>query len=402
MHDLSIPPDFNWKTVRPVEVYITGSQNPDHRFNTLAISSVNGGAYYKKKYADGENLHISLEVPTGIDKLFIDYDGVHGEMKIAHDIAAVKLDDLSPKQSSATDHDADSDQDGVYDVNDDYPFDKQRAYNISYYGDAPVSLAFEDNWPSLGDFDFNDLVVDVSMHFVTNARDQIVALTARIKVRAIGAKFINGFGFRLRGITPQAILSVSGNRLSEGIVQLNANGTEAGQGEATIIAFDNPFPILPPPGGGTGVNTTKSAAFVDPVEIEVQVLFQDEGILGGGVPLYYGKFIRQHQAINPFIFINGQRGREVHLPGYPPTDLANTGRFGSVDDASDPASGKFYTSNENFPWAILIPQSFDYPVEKSQITAAHLKFGLWAQSSGMLYRNWYKNLPGYRRDALIY
>lgn len=402
MHELKIPADFAWKTVRPVDVRIFGNTDSVDFARTLVITSERGGVYYKKKLAASEDLHIRLEVPADMDRLYLGYGDFRDDLIIEQNEVVYTLESALLKHADLQADTTDSDMDGVVDADDDYPFDFHRAYEINYFGDAPISLAFEDNWPSLGDFDFNDLVLDASLKFVTNANDQIVELKTKLVVRAIGAKFVNGFGFQLKGIPPQAIMDVSGTMLRENLVSLNSNGTEAGQSTATVIAFDNPFPLLPHPGTGTGVNTMKTATFVEPQELLITVSFMDEGISGNGRPMYYSSFIMQDEAFNPFIFVDGDRGREVHLPGYANTDLARVSLFNTLNDATIPGSGRYYTSGNNLPWAILIPQGFDYPVEKAQIPEAHLKFADWAQSSGLLFKNWYKNIPGYRNAGLIY
>lgn len=365
---------------------------------------------HHSEYSHGHVKEEALLVPeSGIYQLIFEWFGTGNGSKACIDrivIGGAMQSDMTTNNGSGNCQllslSADSDNDGVIDSEDDYPHDVYKAYNINYFGDAPISLAFEDNWPSLGDFDFNDLVLDASLKFVTNANDQMVELHARFVVRAIGAKFVNGFGFQLKGVAPSAVMDVTGSLLTEDIISIAGNGLEAGQSAATVIVFDNPFPLLPHPGGGTGVNTRKSATFVEPVKHDIVVTFMDEGVSGGGQPMYYSSFIMQSEAFNPFIFINGVRGREVHLPGFSPTDLADKSFYGDRDDDTQPESGKFYVSKNNLPWGIMVPQSFDYPVEKQSIVGAYLKFGSWAQSNGAVYKNWYENLPGFRDEKLIY
>ena len=43
---------------------------------------------------------------------------------------------------------------------------------------------------------------------------------------------------------------------------------------------------------------------------------------------------------NPFIIVDLERGKEVHLPNYSPTDLANDNYFGTYADDSNPETGK--------------------------------------------------------------
>ena len=60
---------------------------------------------------------------------------------------------------------ADTDLDGVDDCNDDFPNDPERTTLNTYVG----SLAYEDLWPSRGDYDYNDMVVDYDIDHILNA-----------------------------------------------------------------------------------------------------------------------------------------------------------------------------------------------------------------------------------------
>ena len=109
--------------------------------------------------------------------------------------------------------------------------------------------------------------------------------------------------------------------------------------------------------------------------------------------------------INPFIYINEAgkgRGYEVHLPDHPPTELADASVFGTSSDDSKPSSGRYYKTKSNLPFAISIPEKFDYPAEGQAIINAYLKFASWAQSGGLQYTNWYQNISGYRNPNNVY
>jgi len=288
--------------------------------------------------------------------------------------------------------DNDTDGDGIPDQFDDYPDDPSRAFNNYYPSEEGFgTLAFEDLWPAKGDYDFNDVVIDYNINQITNGNNQVVEIIANFTLRALGASFKNGFGFQLP-LLPGDIASVTGQNLSEGIISLNPNNTEANQSKAVIIVFDNGFDILKHPGGGTGVNTVPTAPFVEPVTIELVItLTEPKALSQVGIPPY-----------NPFIFTNLRRGYEIHLPDKQPTDLANFTLFGTSNDNSIPAQNRYYKTTGNLPWAIHIIESFDYPVERSQITQGHLKMGTWAQSSGQQFGDWFKNLSGYRNNEHIY
>lgn len=287
----------------------------------------------------------------------------------------------------------DIDGDGVPDNMDDYPTDPELAFDNFYPGEGVFgTLAFEDLWPSKGDYDFNDVVVDYNINQITNAQNKVVKVKPVIVPRASGASFRNGFGFQL-DVPPSAIAYVTGFEHHMGIISLNANGTEASQSKAVIIPFDNFFKITPYGGNGsTGVNTSPNVAFVIPdtlkLEFKLSTPILPENL---GMPPY-----------NPFIFVNQDRTREVHLPDFPPSDLMNTAYFGTKDDTSDPLTGRYYRAASNLPWAINLIEKFDYPIEKAPVNQAYLHFIEWIESNGLLYNDWHKNLDGYRNPLKIY
>jgi len=289
----------------------------------------------------------------------------------------------------------DTDGDGVADIDDEFPNDPTRAYTNYYPAAGFGTLAYEDLWPGKGDYDFNDLVIDYQFKTITSGSNHIVETFATFTIKAFGASFENGFGFQFanNNIAASDIVSVSGYNLQEGYINLLANGIESGQSIPTIIVYDNSYNLMPHPGSGIGVNTETSAPYVTPETIEIHIDYTD------GAVTYTELAITD---FNPFIMVNKVRGVEVHLPGYRPTDLADQTLLGTGDDDSNAATAKYYKTKTNLPWAINIPESFDYPIEKSEITSAYLKFAEWAESGGVLYPDWYQNKPGYRNNALIY
>ncbi len=297
----------------------------------------------------------------------------------------------------------DSDNDGVSDDDDDFPNDANRAYttflpNSSDY----ATIAFEDLWPAKGDWDFNDLVIDYQFNLTSNANDEIVEMEVNIVLRAIGAGFHNSFAFELLNIPPSKITSVSGYQVETGgIYSIGANGLENNQTNATIIVFDDAYNILQHPGDTTGINTIEGAVWVEPDTLRIDIKFFDNGNapVGGTVKASTFSLLNNY---NPFIVINQLRGRELHQANFPPTDLATTAFFGTLQDDSNPASGKYYKTVHNLPWVIHSYEKFDYPKEKADISKGYLKFKDWVQSSGASFQDWYKNLPGYRDVSKIY
>ena len=287
----------------------------------------------------------------------------------------------------------DSDGDGIPDSEDDYPNDFGRAFNNYLPAAGYGSLAFEDLWPGSGDYDFNDLILDYRFTTITNAQNKVAGIEGSFVVRAIGAGMRNGFGFQFpnNNISTNDI-TVDGYNIQDGYINLSENGTEDNQNKPTIIVFDNANNILQSV-GGFGVNVDPSAAYVEPVTIDILISITPNTYIVSDLDLLH---------FNPFLIVNEIRGKEIHLADYPPTSLADESYFGTMNDDSNPATGKYYKTENNLPWAINISQSYDYTIEKSQITQGYLKFYDWVASSGTTFTNWYQDESGYRNDAHIY
>ncbi|MEA3445317.1 MAG: LruC domain-containing protein [Bacteroidota bacterium] len=288
---------------------------------------------------------------------------------------------------------ADADNDGVPDGDDDFPNDPLRAFDNVYPGDGYGTIAFEDLWPAAGDYDFNDLVVNFQNHTIENASNVVHEIILDVVVVANGASFHNGLGIQFPDVLPSWITSVTGYNIQENYIS-HTNGLENGQSKATIIIFDDAYNVLPYPGDGfIGVNTDPNGTHVNPYSVNITISFDtslgktSNDIYASGNP-------------NVFLIVNQTRGREVHLPNYQATDLADPSYFGTFDDDSN--GSKTYLTVNNLPWGIETGIGFKHTTEKNSIETAHLKFIPWVQSSGNNFEDWYMDLPNYRNVSYIY
>jgi LruC domain-containing protein len=281
----------------------------------------------------------------------------------------------------------DTDGDGVPDNLDDYPNDPTRAFD-SYYPNQVdyVSIAFEDLWPAYGDYDLNDFVVNLNYQTITNAQNQVVDVIVKYQIMADGASLDNGFGI-VFDTDPSAIESVTGYIKMGNVIVYDAKGFEAGHtNETVIILIDNINPIME----GGMANTIPNGKYVQTTVNTVTAHFNTPKA-NIGTPPY-----------NPFIFVNQERGHEVHLKGQKPTEFVNEELFGTADDDSNVSTGSYYMSPTGLPWGIETPVNFNYPIESADILTAHLKFAAWAQSSGLDFQDWYLDKTGYRNNDNIY
>jgi len=286
----------------------------------------------------------------------------------------------------------DVDKDGVVDSKDEYPNDPKRAFNNYYPAKNQTgTLAFEDLWPYKGDYDFNDLVVDYNFNQITNSDNKIVDIEAQITLRAIGAHYRNAFAIEFN-TTPENVSSVSGQLITKKLFDIASNGTEKNQKKAVVYAFDDAFNVLSITGNSGYVNTTTSSLYTNPKVINMKISFINPVSTSelGGAPY------------NPFIVVNENRSKEVHLAGSQPTSLADLSLLGTGQDNSNITTGKCYMSEKYLPWALNIPTKFEYPIEKEDITKAYLMFNEWASSNGASCKDWYSNKTDYRDTKRIF
>ncbi|GCD79451.1 LruC domain-containing protein [Schleiferia thermophila] len=267
---------------------------------------------------------------------------------------------------------ADTDGDGIPDIIDEYPNDATKAFNhYQPFKGSYSSIAFEDLWPYLGDYDFNDLVVKFNLKNILNAQNQIVESEYKFIVDHIGASYKNGFGFQLP-YAESVVQSVDGIRLTEGIITATSKGLETNQNLATVIVFDNAFKQL-----------------FDTITITIKY----------NTPQSLQSL--NQSGLNFFTFVDGNRGREIHLSGKQPTALADLSLLSTGDDITNKQRTLTYRNKDGFPWAILVSHDFNPPTEKTKIWDAYLHFNTWVNTIGTERTDWYENKPGYRNNNLI-
>ena len=231
---------------------------------------------------------------------------------------------------------------------------------------AVYSYAFEDNYPRVGDYDFNDIVLNVAL---PAAGKEVTELKYTINLRAVGAVKQLGAGLRILGVDKSNVESVDfgagatqrAGSLNTGIFE-NAS-YETNGSELVIPLFGDAHRIY----GYTGqqrpmINTGNSTIpLTDVYALEVTVKLKDAiSIPSATHALDF--FIAYQSAI-------GNKRTEVHLP-----------RFNSAT-----ANGQLADDNVlevikavNNTWAICIPDRFAYPTEGTVITEAYAKFADWA------------------------
>jgi len=303
-------------------------------------------------------------------------------------VSATPIENVSTEGLPPVNTPEDTDGDGVENSQDDYPLDPNKAFDVA---SIPGTVAFDDEWPTAGDFDYNDLILDHAFTMVTDADNRVKAMKADFTIRAMGTEKRNGFGFQLP-IGSDAVATVTGTELTSGYINTDAKGLESGQSLPTIIVFDDGYDLVQPYQSGDFINTQAGVQPVDNYNISINVEFNwTQAYSDLGDPPY-----------NAFLIIDGERGKEVHAKGEQPTDLVDVSYLGTEDDKSNVNSGKYYYMRNNLSWSFDIPDFWDYPFEGVDVDLAYHYWNPWINSSGTAHKDWYTKGSGYREETNIY
>ena len=257
--------------------------------------------------------------------------------------------------------------------------DDQTAPEVSL---GTYSYAFEDNWPSFGDYDMNDFVVDMEITKFQNTENKVTKVALKSKLRSVGAAKRMAAAIQLDGVPANNVKGVtySNSSIVGTSFSLSSNGTESGQTYAVV-------PITSDAHKAFGLSEvefvfTKDGKF-SPVELTITVEFN--------APL--DNFT--YENLNVFIinFMQNKAGRnEVHMAGYKATDKINSSLVkAEVNSGLLSSVNQPFKSKKGYPWAIAIPVSFDYPAEAKNIKDVFPNFKSWAISGGELHQDWYMN-----------
>ena len=370
---------WNGKAVNPnqsANAIFTSLKDLNPEKPTAAVPNLNAHTVLLSKPEDGllllrvEDMNRSAEGES---------DNDFNDVVIAIQVTPFSAVDRSKVQALVKEEVVDSDDDDIPDVLDAFPQDPKQAGRRFYPSATGFgSLAFEDLWPKKGDFDMNDLVVAYRAVETLNAKNEIVDLKLMYEIRARGAGSDNGFGLHLAGLSRDAIDAATLSINNKAAVALPM---EAGQTEAVFILSPNvttltntgqPFPC-------SMMNTVVKCARTAAVPMELNIHFKQPVTAAqlGAAPF------------NPFIYRTTQRGLEVHLVDHPPTAKANLKLFGTLDDTSNPAQGRYYRTGANEPWALDVPETWRYPTEWNNVARTYPNLATWAASGGQVANDWY-------------
>jgi LruC domain-containing protein len=247
------------------------------------------------------------------------------------------------------------------------------------------TYAFEDNYPQAGDYDFNDVVLGVTVKNNQNATTGAVeSVDVEVVLKAVGATNTVGAGLRLYGMDKSKVgdVTLSGDDASAFTTTLSSSQFEAATKED---AGNNKYVVIPLFGDAhkvlgvnghiitnTYVNATPVAAKTLKINIKTSEEISLENL--------------------DFFITNGrtsEEGRtEIHLYNFLVKNGSVNPDAATSKGTIEPNNAEVLASN-GYTWAIYAPD-FRYPKETIKISTAYPDFVKWA-SNHTQNEDWYSN-----------
>ena len=262
----------------------------------------------------------------------------------------------------------DADGDSVPDEVDVFPCDA-RASSVQYVpaADELGTLAFEDQWPSWSDLDFNDVVLRYRVEIRRDAAGLATSAHLRVAVAAAGGTYDNGLGWQLP--VPRAAVTASRRRVG------------AGEWEALPLENDASATLRVSSGlrevfqGALGPVNVGLGELRFPSILEVELQLAPTTLDAGQAPF------------DLFIFQRGDFSHQIHLPSYAGTAAMNQALFGTQEDGS--TASRRFVDRSGLPYAMNLHASSVYPLEGVPVSAVFPDVLEFAASAGASQRDFY-------------
>lgn len=363
--------------------------------SSLLIANVTGSGGYLNAwidwdldgtFEDDEQIAAGLAVPNGATNLPVDVPlwATTGDTWARFRISTTS--DIGPTG-------------GVSDGEvEDYPLTvTESGVTMSHYPSAAgyTSFAFEDLYPGLGDFDMNDVLMNVRItEYIKDG--MVIRLKLEGKLAALGGSYHNGFAVQLPGINAT---SIKGDSIALTMNNLRQTDTvlEDNQSNAVLIVSNNLWDVTQAGEGdcrffrteeGCGTSSrpewTMTVPFLSPVAAGSMPAMPYDPFIFAQPASYHGDVVTAVTGENP------GRKFEVHLKNKVPTDAFEKQIFGLADDASDEALQRLFQTAGGIPWALEIPIDWKHPQENVSLLQAYPQFlGFAADASGQTNPDWY-------------
>lgn len=341
MTDLIVPKNFDWSDTQEVKAQITPAET---------IVSVYLDKECKEEALlfqmdmniesnDNQSVEFPIAIPTYVENVYVKYEGVDriSIVPVQDGKIAIKAPQIQNIKSRAVINTKNSNEYGLLSIN--------------------GTLMFEDMYPQLGDYDFNDFVARYNLRILYKySRGKYYAhkMYISVQIRAVGGIYKYEPYIRLTKVKADNIIIET--------TEKNVKSIKGPNGEA-IISYKSPTP----PSGYKYYNTEKNEMTKPDKFKEIWITFKN--------PIEYEDVMDKNYNIDMYIAKENHK-QEIHLKGYEPV----------YDQHQD------YADKNNFVWGIRTWGIFDHAIEGKNFLKAYPQFKGWVTSGGKEYKRWWEEV----------
>lgn len=341
MTDLIVPKNFDWSDTQEVKAQITPAET---------IVSVYLDKECKEEALlfqmdmniesnDNQSVEFPIAIPTYVENVYVKYEGVDriSIVPVQDGKIAIKAPQIQNIKSRAVINTKNSNEYGLLSIN--------------------GTLMFEDMYPQLGDYDFNDFVARYNLRILYKySRGKYYAhkMCISVQIRAVGGIYKYEPYIRLTKVKADNIIIET--------TEKNVKSIKGPNGEA-IISYKSSTP----PSGYKYYNTEKNEMTKPDKFKEIWITLKN--------PIEYEDVMDKNYNIDMYIAKENHK-QEIHLKGYEPV----------YDQHQD------YADKNNFVWGIRTWGIFDHAIEGKNFLKAYPQFKGWVTSGGKEYKRWWEEV----------
>lgn len=239
------------------------------------------------------------------------------------------------------------------------------------FATAPKIVIFEDNYPNMGDCDFNDIVMMWNLRGEKDANDIVKELYLDVTVKSCGAGRKVGAGVRIHSLASKvSSATIEADDLSKHSFDeyfAPSNGVEADVNGVVVPLFESIHSLF-----GLELGSFINVSNIDSLRCEYYnfsvKLDLDTDMTSNDINLENFDFFITNS-------VNKKGRAEIHTFG---------------NDVSLYANNEITFKNPSAVWGIELPKDFLHSIEHHSIVLAYPAFQTWIESAGTSNLDWYK------------
>jgi LruC domain-containing protein len=343
----------------------------------VSVVDAEGRTLYGGMFTSDGSLDTTVLVPGGMElvNMKVGTEGYEDRTVTIEDPAAYATIDRTMSLAASVAGSAtapDTDGDGVPDAYDLFPDDPDSAFALNVPAEGhPLTIAFEDNYPDLGDGDFNDFVGQYTAEEIYapyGKQGSVVLKTIKITAWAVGhiAGYDHRFGITVDLAGKSADIVV--RRYDPFGVELEPEPPTVVTGWANVVLFESTSLAASP----NEASATIYEGYKTEVEISFHPAIPDLSDPRWGVEL---------PPYDPYLYVH-DTAQDVHLIGKP-----------ALPDSQNEVVFDDFRDGNGFPRGLLLPYNWPCPTEGTHIEDAYEFFDDWRLGGGLTHQDWYQHPP---------